>query len=61
MWRTDRTTIILAKNYRLISVYHPVWHYGRKAIMSYRHAIEKQVALNRHDEWLIIEEIITHP
>ena len=56
MWRTDRTTTILVKNYRLMSVYQPLWHYSREAIMKYRHAIEEQIALKRHDEWLIIGE-----
>ena len=54
MWRTDRTTAILVKNYRLMSVYQPLWHYGRKTIMNYRHAIEEQIALKRHNERLII-------
>ena len=36
------------------TVYKPLWHYSREAIMNYRHAIEEQIALKRHDEWLII-------
>ena len=54
MWRTDRTTAILVKNYRLMSVYQPLWHYGRETIMNYRHAIDELIALKRHDEWLMI-------
>ena len=52
--RTDRTTTIRVKNYGLISVYQPLWHYGRKTIMNYRHAIVKQIALKRYDKWLAI-------
>ena len=44
MWRTDRMTTILFKNYLLMSVYQLFWHHGREAIMNYRHAIEEQVA-----------------
>ena len=54
MWRTDRTTTMLVKNYRLMSVYQPLWHYGRETIMNYGHGNEEQMALKRHDEWLII-------
>ena len=53
-WRTDRTTKVLIKNYHLMSVYWPLWHYGIEAINEYRHAIEEQIAMGRHDEWLII-------
>ena len=54
MWRTDRTTTILVNKYRLMSVYQPLWHFGREAIMNNRHVIEEQIALKRHDEWLTI-------
>ena len=53
-WRTDRTTAVLVKNFRLMSVYQPLWHYGIEAINEYRHAIEEEIAMRRHDEWLII-------
>ena len=53
-WRKDRATTVLVKNYRLMSVYQPLWHYGRKVISEYRYAIEEQIARRRHDEWLII-------
>ena len=53
-WRKDRATTVLVKNYRIMSVYQPLWHYGRKVINEYRYEIEEQIAMRRHDEWLII-------
>ena len=53
-WRTDRTTTVFAKAYRLMSVYHPLWHYRLKEINEYRHAIEEQIPMRRHDEWIIM-------
>ena len=37
-----------------MSVYQPLWHYGRKVINEHRYAIEEKTAMRRHDQWLII-------
>ena len=39
-----------------MSVYQPLWHYGRKVINEYRYAIEEQIAMRRHDEFLLKQE-----
>ena len=35
-------------------VYQSLWQYGRIVINEYRKAIEEQIAMRRHGEWLII-------